>query len=116
MELTLIAKPVGFYSRCQLRLDAKTNKSSGIKFKSTDFPLPFLYSSKVSVSTSPKIIPSNSQQVPKPANVPTLSERKRLKRDSDRKLEVELTVQPERKRPKREAERRAEALAKQGKH
>lgn len=115
MELTLIAKPVGFYSRYQLRLDAKANESSGIKFKSTDFPLPFLYPSKVSVSTA-KIIPSNSQQIPKPANVSTISERKRLKRDSDRKVEVELTVQPERKRPKREAERRAEALAKQGKH
>lgn len=93
-----------------------TTKSSGIKFKSTDFPLPFLYSG---VPATPRIIPPNPQPGPKPANALDLSSNtigaRERKRDSDRRVEVELTVQPERKRPKREAERRAEALAKQGK-
>lgn len=96
------------------------NESLAIKFRSTDFPLPFLYSDDFGVPTNSKSVPPKPQPTRKPANAPDSSsssavdvhERKRPKPDSDRRVEVEVT---ERKRPKREAERRAEALAKQGK-
>lgn len=96
------------------------NESLDIKFRSTDFPLPFLYSDDFGIPTNSKSVPSKPQPTRKPANAPDSSsssavdvhERKRPKPDSDRRVEVEVT---ERKRPKREAERRAEALAKQGK-
>lgn len=96
------------------------NESLDIKFKSTDFPLPFLYSDDFGISTGPKTVPPKPQPTHKSAKVPDSSssstrdvhERKRPKLDSDLRVEVEIT---ERKRPKREAERRAEALEKQGK-
>lgn len=98
------------------------NKFPGTKFKSTDFPLPFLYSDNFGVPAAPKPAPLKPQPAPRPETVPGPSsstrdahERKRPKLDSGQTVEVELAVQPERKRPKREAERRAEALAKWGK-
>lgn len=96
------------------------NELLDIKFKSTDFPLPFLYSDDFGIPTNSKSVPPKPQPARKSANAPDSSssstmsvhERKRPKLDSDRRVEVETT---ERKRPKREAERRAETLAKQGK-
>lgn len=115
---------ISIYTLLEVKsLPADTNlQPLETKFRSTDIPLPFLYDDNFGISTPATIKPAPWEPQSVRATVSESSsstkeprERKRPKRDSERRVEVELTVQSERKRPKREAERRAEALAKQEK-